>query len=91
MTHADQTDVSLAAARAVVGERAVIAEAPLLTGSEDFAFMLETKPGSFIMIGNGVEPDGSYHYVHTPEYDFNDAILTLGAAYWVSLVAEELG
>ena len=69
VTHADETDVSLAAARAVVGERAVIAEAPLLTGSEDFAFMLEAKQGSFIMIGNGVEPDGSYHYVHTPEYD----------------------
>src|SRR5271165_3890204 len=89
VTHADETDVSLAAARAVVGERAVIAEAPLLTGSEDFAFMLEAKQGSFIMIGNGVEPDGSYNYVHTPEYDFNDAILTLGAAYWVSLVSEE--
>ncbi len=91
VTHAGQTDVSVAAARALVGERAVIAEAPLVTGSEDFAFMLEKKPGSFIMIGNGVEADGSYHYVHTPEYDFNDAILTLGAAYWVSLVAEELG
>jgi len=91
VTHARETDVSAAAARAVVGERAVTSDAPLVTGSEDFAFMLEAKPGSFIMIGNGVEPDGSYHYVHTPEYDFNDEILTIGAAYWVSLVAEELG
>jgi amidohydrolase len=90
VTHPDQTDVSVAAARALVGDRAVATDAPLITGSEDFAFMLEARPGSFIMIGNGIEPDGSYHFVHTPEYDFNDAILALGAAYWVSLVAEEL-
>jgi hippurate hydrolase len=91
VTAAQETDVSIAAARAVVGDHAVMAEAPLITGSEDFAFMLEAKPGSFIMIGNGVACDGSFHYVHTPEYDFNDGILTLGAAYWVSLVGEELG
>ena len=81
----------IAAARALVGERAVVAEAPPVTGAEDFAYMLEARPGGFIFIGNGVEPDGSYHYVHTPEYDFNDRILTLGAGYWVSLVREELG
>ena len=59
VTHPAETDVALAAARALVGARAVADEAPLLTGSEDFAFMLEAKPGSFIMIGNGVEPDGT--------------------------------
>jgi amidohydrolase len=91
VTHPEQTDVALAAARALVGERQVVAEAPLLTGSEDFAFMLEARPGGFMMIGNGVEADGSFHNVHTPDYDFNDAILTLGAGYWVSLVREELG
>ena len=53
--------------------------------------MLEARPGGFIFIGNGVAPDGSFHYVHTPDYDFNDEILTLGAGYWVSLVQEELG
>jgi hippurate hydrolase len=91
VNHAAQADVAAAAARAVAGQRAVLVDAPLITGSEDFAFMLEAKPGAFIMLGNGIEPDGSYHYVHTPQYDFNDAILTLGAAYWVSLVGEELG
>jgi amidohydrolase len=91
VTHPEQTDVALAAARALVGEHQVVAEAPLLTGSEDFAFMLEARPGGFMMIGNGVEADGSFHNVHTPDYDFNDAILTLGAGYWVSLVREELG
>ena len=91
VTHAEQTDVSVAAARALVGGPNVNVDAPLITGSEDFAFMLEARPGGFIMIGNGVEADGSFHYVHTPHYDFNDAILTLGAGYWVSLVQEELG
>ena len=43
------------------------------------------------MIGNGIAPDGSFHNVHTPGYDFNDEILSLGAAYWVKLVQTELG
>ena len=90
VNHAEQTDISLKAARALVGAAAVDGDGTLLTGSEDFAFMLESRPGGFIMIGNGVNADGSYHNVHTPGYDFNDGILTLGAGYWVSLVQEEL-
>jgi metal-dependent amidase/aminoacylase/carboxypeptidase family protein len=90
VNHAEQTDVCVAAATALVGEGKVNGEAPQLTGSEDFSFMLEARPGGFVMIGNGVAPDGSFHDVHTPNYDFNDAILTLGAGYWVSLVQEEL-
>ena len=88
--HGEQTEVAAAAAAAVAGADKVNKNAPLVTGSEDFAFMLEARPGSFIMIGNGVEPDGSFHNVHTPLYDFNDEIITLGSAYWVSLVQEEL-
>jgi hippurate hydrolase len=38
-----------------------------------------------------VKPDGTYHYVHTPLYDFNDEILALGSTYWVTLVGRELG
>jgi metal-dependent amidase/aminoacylase/carboxypeptidase family protein len=53
--------------------------------------MLQARPGGFVVIGNGVAPDGSFHNVHTPLYDFNDQILTLGASYWVSLVQQELG
>jgi hippurate hydrolase len=52
--------------------------------------MLQKRPGSFMFIGNGVAADGSFHNVHTPTYDFNDEILVLGAAYWVSLVEHEL-
>jgi hippurate hydrolase len=52
--------------------------------------MLEAKPGAFIMIGNGVAETGRTHSLHTPHYDFNDDIIPLGAAYWVTLVQHEL-
>lgn len=90
ITHAEQTDISIAAASDLVGASQVVGDAAPITGSEDFSFMLEAKPGGFIMIGNGFAPDGSFHNVHTPGYDFNDDILTLGAAYWVKLVQTEL-
>jgi amidohydrolase len=91
ITHAEQTAVSIAAAAALVGVEKVAGDAPRMTSSEDFSFMLESRPGSFMLIGNGVAPDGSFNNLHTPGYDFNDEILTLGAGYWVSLVREELG
>lgn len=78
------------AAESLVGAEAVNANAPPITGGEDFADMLRVKPGAFIFIGNGVQPDGSFHSVHTPNYDFNDDILTLGAGFWVNLVRQEL-
>jgi len=61
-------------------------------GSEDFAFMLMEKPGSYIWIGNGDgegEGEGSC-MVHNPGYDFNDEILSLGATYWVRMVEKIL-
>ena len=91
ITHAEQTAVSIAAAAALVGGENVAGDAPQMTSSEDFSFMLESRPGGFVLIGNGVAPDGSFYNLHTPGYDFNDEILTLGAGYWVSLVREELG
>jgi hippurate hydrolase len=90
VTHAEQTAISVEAAAALVGAENVIGDAAPLTGAEDFSFMLEAKPGGFVMIGNGVAPDGSFHNVHTPLYDFNDEIITIGAGYWVSLVQKEL-
>ncbi|MBV9567881.1 MAG: hypothetical protein JO172_07060, partial [Hyphomicrobiales bacterium] len=56
-----------------------------------FAYMLQKKPGVFMRIGNGANANGEVHQVHTPRYDFNDDILALGAAYWASLVQQELG
>jgi metal-dependent amidase/aminoacylase/carboxypeptidase family protein len=69
----------------------VDAGCPPFTGSEDFAFMLQARPGGFVMIGNGSAKDGVVHHLHTSGYDFNDDILMLGVAYWVRLVHTELG
>jgi amidohydrolase len=91
ITHAEPTAVSVVAASALVGADKVDTDCARITGSEDFSFMLQTRPGGFIMIGNGSAADGSTHHVHTPNYDFNDEILTLGVAYWVQLVRTELG
>ena len=57
-------------------------------GSEDFAFMLEHKPGAYIMIGNGGGEGG--RMLHNARYDFNDAILPIGASYWARLVETTL-
>ncbi len=89
---AEQTALAVQAAALTVGAENVDADTPPITGAEDFAFMLEKKPGAYIMVGNGGddEPRGCHH-VHTPLYDFNDQILTTGAAYWLNLVQLELG
>ncbi|CAB5657594.1 Uncharacterized hydrolase YxeP [Delftia tsuruhatensis] len=74
-------------ARDWLGEQALIPDLQPLTGSEDFSFMLEQCPGSYLIVGNGV---GETHgtggcMVHNPGYDFNDRILPLAATYWVKL------
>jgi hippurate hydrolase len=74
-----------------LGEDGLIADLQPLTGSEDFSFMLEKCPGSYLIVGNGV---GDTHgsggcMVHNPGYDFNDACLPIAATYWVKL-AESL-
>ena len=91
VNHPEQTRSAAAAAADLVGPGAVETDAAPVTGGEDFSFMLAAKPGAFIFIGNGTGPDGVAHGLHTPKFDFNDAILPLGAAYWVRLVERELG
>ena len=66
-----------------LGDDGLIADMQPLTGSEDFAFLLERCPGSYLIIGNGDGEGGCM--VHNPGYDFNDACLATGAAYWVRL------
>jgi len=88
--HDDNTDVAIAAATELVGAAQVDGNTPPITGGEDFAYMLEAKPGAFIFIGNGVAESGPTHSVHTPMFNFNDDIIPLGVAYWVSLVKQEL-
>lgn len=56
-----------------------------LMGSDDFAFLAEERPGSFMMIGNG-----DSEMLHTPRYDFNDELLTIGAKYWARLAESQL-
>jgi hippurate hydrolase len=67
-----------------LGDEALVPDMQPLTGSEDFAFMLEKRPGCYLTIGNGDGEGGCM--VHNPGYDFNDAILPIGASYWVRLV-----
>jgi hippurate hydrolase len=87
----EQTAIGLAAARNVVGADHVRDNLPPTTGGEDFAEMMQIKPGTFMRLGNGSAPDRSFHAPHTPKYDFNDEIIPLGVAYWVNVVREELG
>ena len=85
------TPIETAFAREVatelVGVERVTLQGPPLTGSEDFAFMLERVPGSYLLIGNGVGygiGEGGC-MVHNPGYDFNDHNIAIGSAYWVLL------
>ena len=71
----------------LVGAEHVVAEAPASTGSEDFAFMLEKRPGCYLFIGNGAGDEHGACMIHNPGYDFNDGNLPIGAAYW-ALLAE---
>lgn len=88
---APQTELAAAAAVCTVGEQGVDAVYPPITAGEDFAYMLKARPGAFMLIGNGIQPDGTFHHVHTPLFDFNDDILPLGIGYWINIVKLELG
>ncbi|MEP9377701.1 M20 aminoacylase family protein [Aquabacter sp. CN5-332] len=83
--HSAQTAVAQEVAEDVAGAAQVDGDAPPLMAAEDFAYMLEARPGAYIFIGNG-ESAGLHH----PAYDFNDAALPLGASYWVRLVERAL-
>ena len=86
---AEETELAARAAAKVVGENNVNANAAPIMGSEDFAYMLQHKPGNYIMVGNGEGEFGGC-MVHNPHYDFNDDILPIGATYWVELTRELL-
>jgi hippurate hydrolase len=82
---AAETDFARQVALALVGPERVTLNGPALTGSEDFAFMLEKVPGSYLLIGNGAGDSAGACMVHNPGYDFNDDNIATGAAYWVAL------
>ena len=71
-------------AQELVGADHVSEREPTM-GSEDFAYMMQVRPGAYVRLGNGTGVDGGC-MVHNPGYDFNDKALPIGAAYWVKLV-----
>ena len=85
---AQEAQKAASAAARVVGETKVILDADPSTGSEDFAYMLQARPGCYIWLGNGNRDGGCM--LHNPHYDFNDEILPIGTSYWISLVEQEL-
>ena len=82
--HAKETEFCKQVIRDWLGEDGLIANAEPVSASEDFAFFLEKVPGCYVNIGNGVGSEGGC-MVHNPGYDFNDAVLSTGASYWVRL------
>ncbi|SAL79811.1 peptidase M20D, amidohydrolase [Caballeronia choica] len=87
VNHAAETDLARQVALDWGGPDALIGDLCPLMASEDFAYMLEHCPGSYLSIGNGDGERGGS--LHNPEYDFNDDCLAIGANYWV-LLAERI-
>ena len=71
-------------AKKLVGEDKVITDIEPSMGGEDFSYLLNEKPGSYLYIGQGDENHKAY--LHTTKYDFNDNILPIGVNFWVDLV-----
>lgn len=85
INHAPQTAFAASVAKKLLGEKNVDTDAPPLLGAEDFSFMLQSRPGAYIFLGNG-DTAGLHH----PAYDFNDAALPVGMSYWTELAETAL-
>ena len=83
-----ETNFARQVALDLVGAERVVLNGPPLTGSEDFAFMLEKVPGSYLLIGNGDGDAAGACMVHNPGYDFNDDNIATGSDYWIHLTKE---
>ena len=83
-----ETEIAAVAMAEVAGADNVERDLAPTMGSEDFAFMLQARPGAYVWIGNGGDAGGPG--LHNPAYDFNDEILPLGASYWARLVERNL-
>ncbi|WP_288941948.1 M20 aminoacylase family protein [uncultured Roseovarius sp.] len=82
VNHDAQTEFAADVARSVSGQ---CADAPLVMGGEDFAFMLEERPGAYILVGNG-----DTAMVHSPDYNFNDAVIPAGCSWWAGIVEQRM-
>jgi amidohydrolase len=96
VNHAAQTAFAVEAMKAVVGEERVNTSVEPTMGAEDFAYMLQEKPGCYVFLGNG---EGDHRagghglgpcQLHNASYDFNDQLLPIGASYWVKLAEMSL-
>jgi hippurate hydrolase len=85
INHPRETDIAVAAMRAVAGAENVRDDIKPTMGSEDFAFMLKRVPGAYIFMGNGDTAP-----VHHPAYDFNDEAIPYGVAYWSEVARRAL-
>ena len=82
VNHDDQTAFAASVASKVAG---ACDDAPLIMGGEDFAYMLEERPGAYILVGNG---DSAA--VHHPEYNFNDEAIPAGCSWWAGIVEDRM-
>ncbi len=82
VNHPEQTEFAAQVARAVSG---ACDEAPQVMGGEDFAYLLEERPGAYILVGNG---EGAM--VHHPEYNFNDEAIPAGCSWWAEIVEKRM-
>ena len=85
VNHPEETTHAARAAIDVVGAANVDTDVDASMAGEDFAFMLQSRPGAYIMIGNG-DTAG----LHNPGYDFNDEAIAFGVSYWVRLAEQRL-
>lgn len=82
VNHPEQTTFAASVAEKVAGS---CGEAPLIMGGEDFAYMLEERPGAYILVGNGDTAS-----VHHPEYNFDDEAIPAGCSWWAGIVEERM-
>jgi len=85
----DEAGIAARVASTVVGAENVVGNSRPVMASEDFGYMLQARPGAYLLLGNGVEGVGGCN-LHNPAYDFNDEILSIGADFWVTLVQTQL-
>ncbi len=86
INHAAQTDFAVRVAQEVVGDTNVISDRQPEMGAEDFSYMLEKRPGSYLMLGQGIGPS-----CHHPAFNFNDEVATIGASFFARLIETRHG
>ncbi len=85
------TQPAIDAARRTVGSEKIRTDFPASMGSEDFSFFLREVAGCYVWLGTRTDPDTAVIPLHASRFDFEDAALPIGAAYWANLVQVELG